>query len=252
MGNSMPIGGGALNCLASLTAYGLKNNEYNRYQNRMSLITSVGTIQELTDVARQVARKLADRYERQLLCLEPPPDQVSEVCCCNWCLCKKKKDSPCCKKSQNTQDDFPKKIASFGVAFVVETIIKEDIKKLKHANQEGLEYLADTLVEIICSAQPTISERALKKMNLQKSTILPHRPIGNTNEGERPTQWYLHDFYRKPGIMVIRENGIIEYQDAVLYMEPNLYGYRLGTLDEYNGIAKNNLVEVKSGSCCAC
>ncbi|CAF4448680.1 unnamed protein product, partial [Rotaria sp. Silwood2] len=77
-GTFIPTGEKLSNTAATLAGYWLKRHEYKRYQKRMSLITNAGTIVELTDIARQVAYKLAIRYKDQLEKLQRP-EKGSEI-----------------------------------------------------------------------------------------------------------------------------------------------------------------------------
>ena len=86
----IPNGGGAVSGIASFAGNQLQEHEYRRFQERMSFIVEVGTVIELTDIARDISFELAERYKVQLMCLEERPEEVVPVCC--FCIpC-----SPCC------------------------------------------------------------------------------------------------------------------------------------------------------------
>ena len=98
IGAAMPTGGGVVSTAASLASTLLKNHEYEKFQDRMALITESRDILELNELARQIARELADRYEEQLLQLDP---EVKEVPCVDCSCCRK---LFCCKKDQTTTE----------------------------------------------------------------------------------------------------------------------------------------------------
>ncbi|UJR19640.1 hypothetical protein I4U23_022774 [Adineta vaga] len=70
IGAAIPNGGGIVSSAAKRISFILKNHEYNKYQTRMSALIEDRDILELVDLARQIARELADRYEEQLLRLK--------------------------------------------------------------------------------------------------------------------------------------------------------------------------------------
>jgi hypothetical protein len=89
-------------------------------------------------------------------------------------------------------------------------------------------------------------------MHLGKNTILPHTPLQNTKEGENLGPWHLYDFYQKPGVYIKSANGKTDNQDVLSWMNSDLYGYRLGTVEEYDDLEKldKELTENKSKICC--
>ncbi|CAF4152580.1 unnamed protein product [Rotaria sp. Silwood2] len=252
LGAVMPMGGGALYTVACAAGFGLQQHEYNRFQNRMSWITKVGTTEELTDVARQVARKLADYYKDQLLSLQPQSDRVSQVslCCCTPSRPNSKDDSSVKENSRETINPA-EQVASFGVAVAVQMIVDGACEKLRLAKYKEPKYLADVITEMICSARPNFKAKVLRQLNLEKSAILPYTPLQNPKQGEKPSQWYLYDFYQKPGIYIIDNTRIVK-QNRLSWMNPEVYGYRLGTLDEHNNLSKldKKQTEATLNTCC--
>ncbi|CAF2848655.1 unnamed protein product [Rotaria sp. Silwood2] len=246
------MGGGALSAVASAAGFGLKQHEYNQFQNRMSWITNVGTIEELTDVARQVARKLADRYEDQLLSLRPRSDEVSQVClCCCAPSAPSTKDDSSAKKTPTKAMGPAEQVASFGVAAALQIIVDGTCTKLELAKYKEPEYLADTLTEVICSVRPNFKTKVLQHLKLDKSAILPYTPIEKIKQGEKLSQWYLHEFYYKPGIYIINGKEKVK-QDPLSSMDPKVYYYRLGTFEEYKNLCDLDKVLTKaiSNNCC--
>jgi hypothetical protein len=251
----MPNGGGIVSTLSSVIGSQLQQHEYERYQDRMALVTDVGAVEELTDVARQVARQLADRYKEQLLRLQPRPE-VPVVCCsccyscCVSCGCCKKDDSSV--KPKSTKSIHPaEQVAQFGVVFAVRGIIHGELDNIEFSDDTKCEDLAKVLTKLICSAKPTnIKSKVLRLMNLDKNANLPYTPFENTKEGEKSSKWHLHDFYQKPGIWVDGGNGKECKQNPLSWMNPDLYGYRLGTLEEYNDLVKLDEKQAASNCCC--
>jgi hypothetical protein len=245
VGASMPNGGGVLSAVTGLIGDQLQQHEYNRFQDRMALVTDVGTVEELADIARQVARQLADRYEEQLLCLK---ERQVPVVCCSCCICCK-----CCKKDDSSakprKSIHPaEKIAQFGVVCAVQGILDEELEQLEFNDDTKCEDLAKAIANLICRAKPNFKAKVLRQMNLDKDLILPHTPFPHPKEGEKLSEWHIHDFYQKPGI---RFEGESVGQNPLSWMNPNLYGYRLGTDEEYKNLFKFDKKQTET-NCCGC
>ncbi|CAF3472151.1 unnamed protein product, partial [Rotaria sp. Silwood2] len=247
-GTFIPTGEKLSNTAATLAGYWLKRHEYKRYQKRMSLITNAGTIVELTDIARQVAYKLAIRYKDQLEKLQRP-EKGSEVCCfcCTPCRCNSENNSSNNKNYKNKKSPA-QKVASFGVSAVVEIIIKEDNEKLVGSKDKSFECLVNAIIEIICDAQPTLTKNMLKIVDYNKKTILQLKPKENE---EKPNAWPLYEFYRKPGIWYIDADGQM-IGKCLPWMNPDQYGYREGTLEEYNSLVETRTKENDKSNKCDC
>jgi hypothetical protein len=259
IGAAMPTGGNVVSTVASAVSSFLKQHEYTRYEKRMSWIIEDRDTVELNDLARQVARELADRYEEQLLTLNPGFNEVPQVGClwclrCLHCLC------PCCKdKDKSSEKMKPRRekppvklVAQFGIAFAIQSIVKEESEDTKIYNGIETIDLVKSIVELICRAKPTITARVLRRMHLDKNTILPHTPLPNTKEGENSIPWHLYDFYQKPGINIKSDNGEPPKQVVLSWTNSDQYGHRLGTVEEYEHLVKldKKPTEKKSKSCC--
>lgn len=251
IGAAMPTGGGVVSGAAKVLGLALKKHEYNKFQTRMSLIIEGRDTVELTDLARQVARELADRYEEQLLQLNEDFNEVPKVCCdcCAGLRCKNKDAS-----SNETKPRRPKPakiVAQFGVTFVINTILNEESEDIKISDDMTTIELAKSLVELICRAKPNITARARQRMHLGKKLILP---LKNTTEEEKLSPWYLYDFYLKPAIRIKTDDGVIVNQNVLSWMNSDLYGYRLGTFEEYNYLVEldknQNEITLKKNCCC--
>ena len=93
IGAAMPTGGGVVSTGASVIADVLRKHEYDRFQDRMGSIVENRDINDLCELARLIARELADRYKEQLLQLNPIVEEAPCVdcsCCTNLFCCKKK------------------------------------------------------------------------------------------------------------------------------------------------------------------
>jgi hypothetical protein len=215
----------------------------------------------LNDLARQVARELADRYEEQLLKLNPSFNEVPEVCClcCLRCL---RRLCPCCKdKDKSSEEMKPLQekppvqiVAEFGIAFAIQSIVEEKSEDMKISNGMKTIDLVKSIAEVICRAKPTRTARVLQRMHLDKNTVLPLTPLQNAKEGEKSSPWHLYDFYQKPGIYIINDNGQTPKKYALSWMNSDLYGYRLGTVEEYTHLVEldKKLTEKKSKICRCC
>ena len=242
IGSVVPSGGQVVSSAAKGVSGLLKMHEYDRYQSRMSLIIEDRDILQLNDLARQVARELADRYEEQLLKLKTTFDE--ELTLCNWCrrLCRcfrreNRVDSAGTTKSPS--DESPvKHVVQFGVAFAIQSILDERSEDIGIRADMETHELAQRLVELICRAKANLTAKVLRRMNLNQRAILPYTDRDDTTEGKDLSPWHLHDFYPKAGIYVRSENGEIDKQTPLSWMNVVVYGYRLGTTEEYNNLAE--------------
>jgi hypothetical protein len=248
IGASIPTGGGALSVGVKIISTLLKEHKYNQFADRMALITDDRDILDLADLSRQIARQLADRYEEQLLQLDP--NKIPQVCFpCFEKLrirCKKeKKDEPSNKPKIIGRKHPAKRVAQFGVAFAIQSIIEKKSDEINIYEDMKTEDLAMSIVQLICCAKPNIKSKVLRRMNLDKKMILPYEPLRNGGK------WYLHDFYHKPGIYTQTEEKRIN-QKPLSWMNPDIYGYRFGTDEEYDNLVKldKNQIEKKSKCCC--
>jgi hypothetical protein len=251
VGAAMPTGGGLVGGAASLFSSQLQEYEYNEFQSRLSSIAAVGTTEELTDVARQVARELAERYEDQLLRLNARSDEVSLICrwCCS-CFRRSNKDPSTAEKESTLKNHPTGQIAQFGIALVVQAIFDGDMDEQAYSARIKPSDLVKNIVEIICRAKPTITKKLLRKMNLDKDAILPYMPLQELKEGESPRQWHLYDFYRKPGLRFKGDIDAIPTHRQMSWMNPDSYGYRTGTIEEYEQLTKLDKKPIETKTCC--
>ncbi|CAF0901596.1 unnamed protein product [Adineta steineri] len=252
LGVALPTGGEVAGGVASVVSSSLRNHEYKRYEERISLITNVGTVEELSDVSRQVARELADRYKEQLLSLTIIPHHRCRICswCCR-CFRKDQKNQP--STNDNSKEAKPaEEIAKFGIASIVRAILHGDIAEAKEYNYIGPNDLVHILVAVTCRAKPGKTSKVYKKLKLEKEVILLHAQLDDSKQGETPTEWNLHSFYRKPGIQLIDNTEATTRLESLTWMEPGLYGYRLGTQKEYDYLANLDKEKInnKDKNCC--
>ncbi|CAF0747101.1 unnamed protein product [Adineta steineri] len=253
LGAHMPAGGGVVSSLADRLGSVLRDHEYKRYEERMALITDVGTVEELTNVSRQVARELADRYEEQLLSLTANPHHKRRICswCCR-CFRKDQENQPSANDNSKEETNSAEKIAKFGIASIVKAILHDDIDEAKEYNDIEPKDLAHILVAVTCRAKPEIKSKVRRKLNLEKKAILLHERLKSSKQ-ETPVAWNLYDFYRKPGIQLIDNTAATTQPEPLSWMEPELYGSRLGTQKEYDYLAsldKKETNNMKKYCCC--
>lgn len=242
IGAVIPTGGEVLSIAVSQLTTLLKDHEYERYQDRMALITENRDILELHELARQIARKLVDRYEEQLLRLDP---NAKEVPCVDCSCCRKLK---CCKKDETpgkpTGKHPAKKVANYALAFAVQSILEKKNEDIKIYPDMKTVDLGNSLVQLICSAKPNVKEKLFRRLNLDKNAILPLKQSADQNE----PPWHLRDFYQKLGIR------FGDREEALSWMDPKRYGYRLGTVEEFEDLKKvdEKKTKEKSESYCKC
>lgn len=253
MGAVIPTGGEAISFLSNFLASLLQKREYGTYQARMELVTNVGVGSELEDIARQVACNLADYYKEQLISLEERHGEVRQGCCsrcCLWFLCNKNKSGT--SEDGFTTENQPVKvlqpsvqIAQFGIAYAIQGILVGKIKGIDYNHDTKCEVFTRVITEFICSATPNIKASVLRRLKLDKDAILPHKPLVTSN----PDPWYLCEFYRKSGIYIENDKKR-ENRPPLSWMNPDLYGYRLGTIDEYTNLNNIDTKQITEKSKC--
>ena len=91
LGGFLPAGASVATKIASFVGKEIQENEHIKFQERMSVIAEFGSTEELSDVAREIARTLADRYKEQILRLVHP--QPVKTDCCSGCPSREKPTS---------------------------------------------------------------------------------------------------------------------------------------------------------------
>ncbi|CAF1174970.1 unnamed protein product [Adineta ricciae] len=250
IGGVIPVGNTVVSTAAKGISSLLKKHEYDKYQTRISSLIEDRDIFELTDLARRIARELADRYEEQLLRLKSKFDEPPTFCryCLRICRCfrRKNKVDDSSETKQLSIESPSRYVAQFGVAFVVQTILDKNSEDIKIFSGIETNDLAKNLVELICCAKPNLTSKVLRRMNLHEYKNLPYTPLSNMNTDENLSPWYLYDFYQKPGISIRNENGEIVPQNPLSWMDANLYGYRLGTSEEYDDLLKREKTRIEN------
>ena len=248
------MGGGAISAIAGFAGDKIKEKEHQDFQERMSFIANVGNMEELNEVARRIARRLTDNYQEQLVSLNERPEP-SSICCCD-CLPGFSKQTvtvtvtePVLKNS-NQGTKTSREVAQFGVNFMRQAILEENLDDLKLKDGMAADGLVESLVQLISRATPNLAAKARRKLKLDKNAILPHDPLPHSPQRTESTAWHLHDFYRKPSIRAETSvEGIIETLNLP-WMDSRTYGFRRGTRDEYEHLSR--FVEITDKNSCCC
>lgn len=250
------MGGGAISTIAGFAGDKIKEQEHQEFQERMSIIANVGNMEELNEVARRIARRLADNYKEQLMRLHERPEP-SSTCCCDFLPCCSKRTvtvtatvpTPTPKdNNQGTKTSW--EVAQFGVNFMRQAILEEKLNDLKLKDGMTADELVESLVQLISRATPKLAAKARRKFKLDKNAILPHGPLPHIKPGTESTAWHLHDFYRKPTIQA--ETSVEGFNETLHlpWMDSKIYGFRGGTRDEYEHLSR--FVEITDKNSCCC
>lgn len=217
-------------CISS----GLKKIDSDERSNNINLLVKSRSQLDLLDIARCVAFKITKRYCDQIDCLgakNTNSETKDEHNTCKTCW-------PCVKEYEKTPVE---RVAGFGAYFLLYAFATEDAMAL--GLQQGMDHelVIQKLVKIISRAAPSRKTRVLQKLNLDLNELLLKHPLP-TKPATLSKQlistpdskaWILYDFYRKPAIRWIEENGQeIEYTESLPPWMDGTYGYRCGTRDE--------------------
>ena len=244
LGGFLPLGGAVAEHIAGFVGKQIQENEYIKFQDRMSVIAEFGSIEELSDVAREIAGILADRYKEQILRLVDPPPVKTDCCsCCPW------KEKTTGERSSSTEKPKAtnqcRKLVPFAVDFLQREILNEESKTIGlRAGMERKE-LVQGLVRVICRAKLHTKDSFLRRLCPNKVAALLHIPIGHpVNSTVVISAWHTHDFYHRPDIQVEKVHG------NVLSRSFHHYGSRLGTQEEYDTALKANEENSEKQCCC--
>ncbi|CAF3658848.1 unnamed protein product [Rotaria sp. Silwood1] len=114
------------------------------------MISDCGDVVEQCEIARKVARKLANRYREQLVRLHGENEKIDGGCC------------SCLKLLPfiDSDDDDPPaaRVATFAINYIISAIPDQSITKLKFKHGNKQDSLVQLLVELACSARgPSIT-----------------------------------------------------------------------------------------------
>ena len=255
IGGSLKTGGGLVSEIVGWFGGQIQENEHARYQDRMSIIASVGTIEEFNQVARQITRQLAERYKTQILCLVDP-DQVKSSYRCLPCRVFRTKtaplntSNPAAKEKQKPATLQCSQVVQFAVEFLLQTVLNEESEKIGLKDGMEAEDLAKCLLPVICRAKPDLKGKLFRRIQLEKDLVLFHTPINDrVNVEHVMNDWHLQEFYSKPAIRLLNVDG---EPKNVSWSNAELYGDRGGTEEEYETLLKADQSEQEKRSRCPC
>ncbi|CAF3754531.1 unnamed protein product, partial [Rotaria sp. Silwood1] len=245
----------------------LQNIDYDIIKMKLKSIGNIGDITDQLDVAQLVARHLCTRYRSQLICLKLNNDNIiydkpvtNIPPSSSWC-CSSNHRIVSAKQQQQQQqqpilssyeNDTFKKIVTFAMAFIIKTLNSETVKVSLKEKSSRKDALATTLVLIVCRAYLNIDTNHyltldFKHINLPIDLTLITKMLEDSQqtinkENISSIKWNLYEFFRAPGIYYHSDGDIgpILYYGTNSLMIPDIYGYRLGTLEEVNVIKKLN------------
>ncbi|CAF3802331.1 unnamed protein product [Rotaria magnacalcarata] len=142
--SSIPKIGFILELPTGKVAEKLDEIDYNLIKNKLEVISSCGDVIDQCNVARRVARQLADRYKEQLLMLHNPNDNIHEDCC----SCCKSIMRSCAKPINHSRP--AERVATFAVSYIVSVVADDSIKVFEKVS--GTDSLAHMLVSLVSDA----------------------------------------------------------------------------------------------------
>jgi len=147
-------------------------------RNKLKIISKCGDVNEQNDIARRVARRLADRYEEQLKRLDNNNKEMKTSCyagCKSKLLCIEPID-----------DDEPtERVATFAVDYIISAIADQNIKTLKLKKADNKNVLVEMLVELVCRARGS-SCSIPKRFHDDPNQYLPLKPVlNNASTGQQ-------------------------------------------------------------------
>ncbi len=215
----------------------LCTKDYNRVQDKLSFISGMGDHTEFFSVSRLVAREIAYRYKTQLLRLAADQNKSDTS-----------KAATIIREYIYEQEDTnipADRVADFASKYVIETIRDQKLEKLGFSRKPKTQIndLPNILIKMICSAEANIPRRCFSCTKVDVN-----RHLATTLETPN-NHWILYEFFRAPGIELedsksesdeILGNNVnkdLQYHEAP-WMNPKLYGYRIGTQEEIDTIKK--------------
>jgi hypothetical protein len=144
----------------------------------LKIISKCGDVNEQADIARRVARRLADRYEEQLKRLDNNNKEMKTSCyagCKSKLLCIEPID-----------DDEPtERVATFAVDYIISAIADQNIKTLKLKKADNKDVLVEMLVELVCRARGS-SCSIPKCFHDDPNQYVPLKPVlNNASTGQQ-------------------------------------------------------------------
>ncbi|CAF0712112.1 unnamed protein product [Adineta steineri] len=143
---AIPVAGSAIQQGSDMAATYLEDKDYELIRDKLKIISSCGDVTEQSNIARRVARRLADRYHEQLKRLHSKNKEINESCYIQ-CISK----LPCIESPD--ADEPAKRVATFAVDYIVSAIANQSIKTLKLKTvKDNKDVLVEILIELVCRA----------------------------------------------------------------------------------------------------
>ena len=127
-----------------------------------------------------------------------------------------------------------------------QAVLNEESKDIDLKDGMEPDDLVKSLVRVMCRAKPGLKAKVMRRIQLEKDSILFHTPIDGPVDSEHVmTDWHLHEFYCKSAVRL--EKG---QREKLPWTNVELYGHRGGTEDEHDHLLKS--VEEKQKKRCCC
>lgn len=124
----------------------LEDKDHAMIQDKLKMVSNCGDIIEQCEIARRVARRLADRYKEQLIRLHNKNEEINPGF------------GSCCKRILPYIEPFDERepaerVASFAVNYIISAVADQSIKSSKSPEASRKDSLVEMLVELACRAR---------------------------------------------------------------------------------------------------
>ncbi|CAF0737319.1 unnamed protein product [Adineta steineri] len=156
----------------------LEDKDHELIRNKLEIISDCGDVIEQSDIARRVARRLADRYQEQLKRLHRRNKKINRSCYV-WCISK-------LPKIESLDENAPaKRVATFAVNYIISAVTNQTIKILKLKTvKDNKDVLVEMLVQLACGAHGSCCSIP-KWFYDDPNQYLPLKPILNNTSPDQ-------------------------------------------------------------------
>jgi hypothetical protein len=142
----IPHIGSILEAAGNQTSQILEYLDHEHIRNKLKIISECGDLNDQCEVARRVARRLANRYKEQLMRLSDENEKI-DACCCSCCA----GILPWMKKLDTKEP--AKRVAFFAVSYIISAVADESVKTFRLKQATTKDSLVEMLVHLACRAR---------------------------------------------------------------------------------------------------
>ncbi|CAF0715323.1 unnamed protein product [Adineta steineri] len=156
----------------------LEDKDHELIRNKLEIISDCGDVIEQSNIARRVARRVADRYHEQLKRLHSKNKEINESCYA-WCIRKLPKIDSLDK------NEPAKRVATFAVNYIISAVTNQTIKILKLKTvKDNKDVLVEMLVQLACGSHGSCCSIP-KWFYDDPNQYLPLKPILNNTSPDQ-------------------------------------------------------------------